>query len=78
MTEILEILSNFSPVATIALALVIILQLINQKKNVDNIKFNHLHELNDTLVRIEGKLEKLNDIQRGLDKVQTLIENKRQ
>jgi len=64
--KILQIIQNFSPMAAVALALFIILQLINQKKNVNTIKNNHLHELNDTLIRIEKKLDKLDDIQQSL------------
>lgn len=73
MTEILEVLKDFSPFATIALALLIIFQLVMQRKTskgVDRLGTNHLHEIKETLLRmeqnqnlcagrLEGKLDKL-------------------
>lgn len=61
MTEILNILRDFSPMATVALALVVIFQLVMQRKSVDNLKTNHIHELVDALKRVEEKLDKISD-----------------
>lgn len=50
--------------ATIALALVIILLQIKTKRDVRTTQTNHLHglpEMGDTLKRIEEKMDKMND-----------------
>lgn len=58
---ILSVLKEFSPMGTIALALIVIWQLVKQRKDVKVLKDNHSHEIIDALKRIEEKLDKIND-----------------
>lgn len=63
MEHLLEILKDFSPMATIALALVIIYQLTKGDKKISTIKDNHLHdlpEMKNTLDRLERKSDETN------------------
>jgi len=83
MSEVLEILKDFSPVATIALALLIILQLVRQtstKKSVDALSNNHLHEVKESLNRIENILtrscDKLDNVTTGIEIIKTKLNNK--
>jgi hypothetical protein len=55
MNELLSILQGFSPIATIALSLFIILQLVTNKKNVISIKENHLHGLKELIDKHEER-----------------------
>jgi hypothetical protein len=71
--ELLTILQNFSPIATVALALFIIYQLIQRKTEVSEIKENHLHglpEMNETLKRLETKSDKTVEL---LTKIETKL-----
>ena len=79
MTEVLKILAEFSPLATVALALLIIFQLVKQKagnKNISEIKENHLHEIKDCLLRIENKLNKLDIIETGIEVIKVKLNGK--
>lgn len=74
MKELLQILSTFSPVATIALSLVIIWKLIPTNKGVTNHLSNVpsvLNEIKESQARIEATLSKLNDT---LIKIDTKIQ----
>lgn len=74
--EYLTLLNNFTPLGIIALALLIIYNLVSSRKEMTEVKENHLHglpEMGDTLKRIEQKLEKLNDIENKLIRIDTKI-----
>lgn len=61
MQELLSIIQGFSPIAAIALSLVIIYQLVQKDKKIENISDNHLSCLPDmtkTLERLESKSDK--------------------
>ncbi|MEO0075983.1 MAG: hypothetical protein ABIK31_07805 [candidate division WOR-3 bacterium] len=76
---ILKILDNdISLIQVFALLLVLLVFLIKQRKTnekIDLISENHLHTINETLQRIEGKIEggfqnlddKLTDIQKSVE-----------
>ena len=75
METILNTIAQFSPIATIALALFIIWQLIKNKDIMNEIGDNHLSglpEMKDSLMRMEGKLDKINDT---LVEIKTLLRN---
>ena len=61
MMEILTTISQFGPFATIALSLVIIWQMSEKAKKIDNIADNHLHEVLETLKRIESKMDSIDE-----------------
>ena len=64
MELILNILQTATPIGAIVLSLVIILLLVKSKKSVTDLKENHLScmpEINETLKRIENKLEVIGD-----------------
>ena len=64
LLQILQILSNFSPLGVIALLGVVIFMLVKAKQEVagkvDVLADNHLHEVNDSLRRIETLLQDIN------------------
>lgn len=68
MTEILEIVNQLSPLGVIALSLLIIWQLTMQKRSVDNLKSNHLHDLANIIRDHE---------QREYEQFQSLMESNR-
>jgi len=80
MEGILVILQSFSPMAVIALSLFIIYQLVNQKKSVNGMKSNHLHEINVTLNRIELLMTRNNidtgRIITGIEIIKTKLNNR--
>jgi hypothetical protein len=72
ITPILEILKDFSPMATIALALVIILIQQRQSKHVKTIKENHTHDISEKLDTVIDLMKEerfdTKEIRRTLDK----------
>ena len=76
MSEVIMILEKASPMGAIVLSLVVILLQIRQRNGVTELKENHLHELKDTLERIEKKLDKLNDIGIGIAVLNTKLSKK--
>ncbi len=75
MDGLITLITDSSPLSVIALSLIIILMLIRQKRNVDNINNNHLHEMTETLKRIEGQLDKLNKIEIGIEIIKSKLNN---
>ena len=64
MEQLINILQSSTPVGVIALCLIIILQLVKNKKEVKDLKENHMScfpEMIESLKRIESKLETIND-----------------
>jgi hypothetical protein len=80
MTELTTILTQATPLGVVALSLFIILQLITQKRSIDNLKNNHLHSVGESLNRIEDILnrqsETLSDIKTGIEVVKTKLNRK--
>ncbi len=75
LKDSIYLLYNSSPLSTISLSLIIILMLIKQKRNVDSINNNHLHEITETLKRIEGQLDKLDKIEIGIEIIKSKLNN---
>ena len=75
MDGLITLITTSSPLSVIALSLIIILMLIKQKRNVDSINNNHLHEMTETLKRIESQLEKLDKIEIGIEIIKSKLNN---
>lgn len=77
MSELTTILTQATPLGVAALSLFIILQLIRQKKEITNLRDNHLHEVKEGLERIEAILnrqtEMLQSISTGIEIVKTKL-----
>ncbi|MCL4405228.1 hypothetical protein M1295_01470 [Patescibacteria group bacterium] len=71
MSELTTILTQATPLGVVALSLFIILQLVRQKKEITNLRDNHLHEVKDGMERIEVILnrqtEMLQNIYTGIE-----------
>jgi hypothetical protein len=77
MSELTTILTQATPLGVVALSLFIILQLIKQKRSLNDLKNNHLHDVSESLVRIEGILtrqsETLSEIKTGIEVVKAKL-----
>jgi hypothetical protein len=77
MSELTTILTQATPLGVVALSLFIILQLIRQRRSINNLRDNHLHSVTDSLNRIEEmlnrQLEMLSDIKTGIEVVKTKL-----
>ena len=68
MVELLRVVNEFTPLGIAALALVILLYSISNRKNVNNVRDNHLHEIKELITEVvssnkrqEDMLQKMND-----------------
>lgn len=69
MTEFINQLNNLTPLGVIALLGIVIYNLIvnrgknnHDQENFENLRDNHLHEIRDSLNRIENSLNRNNEM----------------
>lgn len=83
ITNFLNVLKEIGPLGTIALSLIVILQGQRQKENIDNLKENHLHEVKDSIERLENIMKEsqtlqtsiLNEIKIGIEVIKVKLNN---
>jgi len=74
--ELFKTLNEFTPMGIVAFALLIVYFQLKNKKEVNSIKSNHFPEINESLKRIEDKLEILNDIKTNTEIIKIKLNNK--
>ncbi len=77
MSELTTIVTQATPLGVAAFSLFIILQLIRQKREITNLRDNHLHEVKEGIQRIENALNRqteiLQNISTGIEIVKTKL-----
>lgn len=85
LTHLIEILTQIGPLGTVALSLVVLWQGLKQGKNLDNLKENHLHEVKESLNRLEKLISDsqerqasiLNEIKTGIEIIKVKMNGKK-